>query len=245
MISPIVLAFLLLVSTGLNAIAATRLAPAEPLTSRHLEALLEPMLPASADDRRQRIDFAAPALPLSNPNRNAAELYLTTFDIDEQSGRFSGEVLVRVGANTQGTLALVGRISNEVLLPTLARPAPRGELVRSDAITMAWSDNRRLADDVITDKVDIVGLEAARRIPAGRPIRKIDLREPQLVRRGELIELGYRQGGLHITTIARARQAGGLGDLLMVTNIDSGKDLRAVVTGRKKARTLNPEFGSR
>lgn len=214
---------------------AVQLTPQEPLTSKHLSDLLLPLLPAVERDRRRKFEFATPTLPLANPNSIHSDISVVTFDHDPDSGRFSGEVYVRFSADSGGRLQMLGRIHEEILLPVLTKGIAKGERVEPDMISLEWVADRHLAHDVVVDSRELIGLEATRRIPTGRPLRGIDLREPTLIRRGEIIELIYRNNGLYLSAMARAKQSGAMGDIIAVSNVDSGKDLRALVAGRKRA----------
>lgn len=81
---------------------------------------------------------------------------------------------------------------------------------------------------VVTDPLEIAGLEAKRNLYAGRPIRPSDVGPAAIIERNQIVTLKYNQGGLQIETEGRALGRGGLGDQLRVLNLAS----RNTVSGR-------------
>ncbi len=73
------------------------------------------------------------------------------------------------------------------------------------------------------------GKVAARTLVPMRPILLKNLREPHLVRPGSRSKLIFSQGTLTITAVVTAQEAGSVGDLIRVRNVDSGKYLMARV----------------
>lgn len=83
---------------------------------------------------------------------------------------------------------------------------------------------------------EIVGMEAARPLPAGTVVRASDLIRPQLVRRGEPVIIALRDGGLSITTAGRALGSGAAGDFVRIVSLSTNRTLDAVVEGTGMVR---------
>lgn len=75
---------------------------------------------------------------------------------------------------------------------------------------------------------DIIGLETRSTLYPGRPIRRQDIGPVALVKRNQMVKLIFRQGGLTISTDARALQRGAEGDQVRVMNMSS----RTTVSGQ-------------
>ncbi len=86
---------------------------------------------------------------------------------------------------------------------------------------------------------EYVGMELARTIYQGTPIRLNDVKPPVLVRRNSRVSMIYRIGRLEIKAVGRAIQEGGLGDRVTIINLDSRKKVDGVVTGRGTVE-MNP-----
>jgi flagella basal body P-ring formation protein FlgA len=187
------LALLALALAPMAARASAWLSPGEPLTERHLLALVMPALPPG-----ERFDVACtqPALPVRNPASSEAHLQLLELRHDARTDRFTGSFLVRLETGEQRVLGLAGRAEAlvEVLVPVRAIAA--GERLEAGLLEPLVVAGRRLRADTLIDDSEIIGAEARRRLLAGRPLRQGDVQEPRLVRRGEAVELVYRAPGI-------------------------------------------------
>ncbi len=75
----------------------------------------------------------------------------------------------------------------------------------------------------------LVGMEAARALPAGTLVRESDVIRPQLVRRGEPVTIMLRDGGLSITSSGRALGSGALGDYVRIVSLSTNRTLDGIV----------------
>ena len=111
--------------------------------------------------------------------------------------------------------------------PVLARAVDKGQLLSEADFTIAplGAGTARGALAV----ADARGMEAARRLQAGAPVRATDIIRPQLVRRGEPVTITVVDGGLKITAQGRALSNGAAGDLVRVVNLSSSRTLDGIV----------------
>lgn len=80
-----------------------------------------------------------------------------------------------------------------------------------------------------TNPADVIGKAASRPLPPQNAIRLTSVRRPFAVRKGDRVTIEARQGGLSIQTVGVTKSHGELGQTITVSNVDSGKDLRATV----------------
>ena len=76
---------------------------------------------------------------------------------------------------------------------------------------------------------DVVGLEARRRLVAGKPIPLSALRRPLLISRGQRVEARFQGGGFAISGLLVALEEGAAGDTIPARNPDTGIVVRASV----------------
>ena len=122
--------------------------------------------------------------------------------------------------------------------PVLARTIEKGEAVTPADFTV---DRRPAAVARVALKpADAEGMEAARRLMAGMPVRRADLVQAQLVRRGEAVTITVRSGALSISTPGKALTGGGKGEAIRVLSGSTNRTLDAVVeaSGRVRVNTL-------
>ena len=87
----------------------------------------------------------------------------------------------------------------------------------------------------LTSVESLLGMQAARAIPAGEIVMSDDLRPQLLVKRGEQISVYARGGGIQVRTLARAKQDGARGDLITVESLGAKKPFQAVVVANREA----------
>lgn len=80
------------------------------------------------------------------------------------------------------------------------------------------------------------GLEAARTLRSGSPVRARDLAEPRLVRRGQPVTIILRSGALSISATGRALADGALGDPVRVFSEATNQTLDGVVESSGRVR---------
>jgi len=224
---------LLLVVAGLPGAAGASLwlAPGEPLGETQLGALVEPALPPG---ERFELAFTQPALPLHNPATTDAFLQLLELRFDPRSERFSGAFLVRLESGEERVLGLAGRARAMVEILVPVRTIAAGERLSADLLAPLVVAERQLRADTLVDPADLEDVEARRRLLPGRPLRRGDVRAPQLVRRGETVEIVYRAPGLELVTTGRALDDGSRGSVVGIANLDSGQRLSGLVTGPRR-----------
>lgn len=108
---------------------------------------------------------------------------------------------------------------------------PRGTIVQAHDVMLQRGVESRTAGEPIGRLEDAIGRETARAISAGQPLDCESLQMPILVRRGEAVTIYARAAGLRVRTTVRAREDGGLGDLVAVESMETRERFYARVCG--------------
>lgn len=82
---------------------------------------------------------------------------------------------------------------------------------------------------------EVVGQQTTWAIPAGTILSRTGVQRPQVVRRGDAVTLYARTSGVRVRTTVRAREAGGLGDLITVESLTDRAPFFARITGVQEA----------
>ncbi|MBI3865691.1 MAG: flagellar basal body P-ring formation protein FlgA, partial [Planctomycetia bacterium] len=86
----------------------------------------------------------------------------------------------------------------------------KGQIVRAEDVTLKQRP-QKVTDTPLCDREElVVGQEVIRRVQAGEPIAVRDVRGVPLVRRGDIVTVVARGGGIVIRTDAKATMDGGL-----------------------------------
>ena len=85
------------------------------------------------------------------------------------------------------------------------------------------------SDGVALDQA--IGMAARTTLRSGQALRMDDLVKPQIVQRNETVTITYQVPGIMLTARGKAVEAGALGDVVGVLNIQSNRTVQATVTG--------------
>lgn len=87
------------------------------------------------------------------------------------------------------------------------------------------------AADMVQNLAAAIGKEAQRSLYADRPIRAREIGPVTLVERNGRVILRFRNGALQLTTVGRALDAGGMGEMIRVMNMDSHRTIYGRISG--------------
>lgn len=116
----------------------------------------------------------------------------------------------------------------QVVVPV--RTIPAGAVIAAGDVALQAARQPPTADTVRAP-ADAVGQEARRALYAKQPIRKRDIGPVTLVERNARVTLRFRQGALELTTAGRALEAGGLGQIIRIMNLDSRRTVYGRISG--------------
>lgn len=162
-----------------------------------------------------------------------------TITISEFPNQLASSLLVRARLEAGGapateiTISLRAQLWREVW-------ATRVPVSREDVFEASVLETRRV--DCLRER-DAVPVSAgdrtqtfARNIPAGRILGWRDLTRRSLVRKGELVDVTANDGPLSVNMKAMAMQSGAAGDTIMVRNIESKKDIAALIVAENRVK---------
>ena len=138
-----------------------------------------------------------------------------------RSGRFSLRV---AGVPTP----ITGRAALFATFPAVTRDIAPGDVITAAHLTTINAPAHN-ADRFARSDDELIGMVARRRIKAGHQIRLSDLTTPTLVKKGAIVTLAYKIGGLKITHQGVAQSAGGEGDVIAVKNVQSERTVKGVI----------------
>jgi len=61
-------------------------------------------------------------------------------------------------------------------------------------------------------------------------VRATDLTRPQVIARGDMVDITYESGGIRLTLRGRALEAATVGEPFRVQNVESGRTIEVVAT---------------
>lgn len=108
-------------------------------------------------------------------------------------------------------------------VPVLARPLARGAIVSKADIKLVDMPVESVANGIIFDPAQIIGMQVVRSLDADATVRVNQLRAPNVVKRGQLVTLIAGAGGLKVKVQGKAMGDAIAGERVSVANLSSGK----------------------
>jgi flagella basal body P-ring formation protein FlgA len=117
-----------------------------------------------------------------------------------------------------------------VEIATLTRPLRQGEAIKGSDVTI----ERRPKIEAGTDGVSpeqAIGMAVRQPMRGGQAVRMNDLMKPVAVQRNEPVTITYQMPGLLLSIRGKAVDAGSVGDIVSVVNMQTSRTVQATVTG--------------
>lgn len=126
--------------------------------------------------------------------------------------------------------------------PRIVVPAhdiERGETIADGDLVPATILPDRMRPGIVMDAANLVGHEARRMLRAGEPVRMEDVRMPILIVKGTTVTMTFAEPGITLTATGRAMGDAGLGEIVVVQNPVSFRQVSCVVTGAGAVRAAD------
>ena len=195
-------------------------APASALTLE--EALLDQLIAKGAPE-----DGAVALVGRVPSGLDPDTLDLAKIDYSAETGRF----VVQVRLSSGRLYGMQGKVEDGMDVPVLTRALKTGEIVASDDVMFVRMAASRVPRGTVGGAEKLVGFSAKRQLRAGLPLRESDVQKPLVVRKGDAVTMVFRAPGIELTSRGKAMTDGGVGDTVAVVNVQSLKQIDAVVIG--------------
>jgi flagella basal body P-ring formation protein FlgA len=129
------------------------------------------------------------------------------------------------------TVALETRVTLPLTVVVATGGIHRGSVIRPDDVMLQHVLPGTELGDALSSLDAVVGKEAARSIAPGQMLTPQHVRAPLVVRRGEVVTVYSRSGGISVRTTGRAREDGSVGDLIAVESLHDRETFFARVSG--------------
>jgi flagella basal body P-ring formation protein FlgA len=154
-------------------------------------------------------------------------------------GRHLFQVEVSVNGKPRKTIQVTADIAAMIDAVVATRLLKTDELIEKEDLKTVGMRVHQVSHPFITDPEDVIGKSASRPLPPETPLRAAFVKLPLLIKRGDRVLIEARRGGLSIRAYGVTKSNGQLGQTVMVSNLDSGRELRAKVVA---ANLVEVEF---
>lgn len=140
-----------------------------------------------------------------------------------------------VGLSINGKYVKAQRVLADIVkfgdVAVTTRLIKMDETIQPDDVTLMRTPLTVAVDQYARSVDEVIGKRAGRPLAPRIPINPSTLAQPYVVRKGDRVTIEAKRKGLVIQTIGITKAVGQVGQMVTVTNQDSGKDLRARVVG--------------
>ena len=179
-------------------------------------------------DHRVSVRILFPKKPLAVP-AGKLDLEIEKLDGGARTGRRSFRIALFINGQFRKTINVVGEVKAQARVAVPTRWMKPKEVVSMEDVTAISVDMPSLTHDFVLNKKDVIGKQVLRPLPPRKPIRKIMLDNPPIVRKGDRVLLEVRKGGLLVQAVGLAKADGKSGDTIPVQNNNSGRELMGTI----------------
>ena len=175
-----------------------------------------------------QVALGEPQQPIAIPS-GTLDLQISAPRSDEPLGRRVFQVHLVVNGRFIKTVDATADVAGvqEVVVPV--RSIKMDEQIDAEDVATERLVLFDLKHPYVTNSADAIGKTAIRPLAAQSAIRTNALRRPFAVHKGDRVTIEARQGNLSIQTVGVTKSHGEVGQTITVSNVDSGKELRATV----------------
>jgi flagella basal body P-ring formation protein FlgA len=142
------------------------------------------------------------------------------------------------GASRGASFTVSAEVRRSPRVVAAVNPISRGERIRAEDVELVRTKPGSPQRMTFQSIEQVAGKEATRNVAAGQVLDEQYIRAPLLVRRGDVVDLFARAGGVQVRTKARARDEGGHGDLVNIEMLNDRRALVARVCGIQEVEVL-------
>ena len=176
------------------------------------------------------LKFAGLAPEMTLPGMQEVRVDIGTLDVDARRGTFQATMVAPSKEDPVSKISVSGQIQRTVSVPVLANPLKSGDIIGANDIIWVDLEDRALQSDIVMNEKELIGRTPRRVAMAGKPLRAVDFEYPQIVNRGDSVNIVFESGPMVLSAQGRALQSGAYGDTVRVVNNDSNRSLDAVVS---------------
>jgi flagella basal body P-ring formation protein FlgA len=140
------------------------------------------------------------------------------------------------------TVPVVAEVALVRRVVVARRPINRGMTIDERDVALAERRFTSLEGIGVTDLASLIGQQSRRFVGRGEMLTARDVKPVPLVKRGELVTVYHRQGGILIKTVGKALGGGSYGEAIAVKNEGSKRSYDATITGPQTVEVRSSEM---
>lgn len=176
------------------------------------------------------IDGGAPAIVVEP--ELTGDLAVQELSYDPRTRRLQARLAVPGSAAMRlKPVRISGQLVETVDVVVPRRSIARGETLTAADILVERRPRDGLPTELLADARAAIAKVAKRTLTPGMPLRAGDVQREEIVAKGDLVTIIYQSPGLLITMRGKAEEAGAMGDVISIVNLQSKRTLQGTVSG--------------
>ncbi len=168
------------------------------------------------------------------PQDMPAQAEVSKFTFNAQKDTFEATIAAPSATNPVHQMTVAGSVERIVSIPVLKDSLKSGDVIGKADISYIDVFQKDIQRDYVIKEESLYGMTPRRMVVAGKPIRDLELENPQIVNRGATVTLIYKDGLMTLSARGKSMQNGARGDLVRVVNLNSNRSLEGIVTAENE-----------
>lgn len=156
---------------------------------------------------------------------------ISSFKYDNQKDYFQATLVAPSADNPVRKMLVSGLVERIAVIPVLKNTLQNGDIIGHNDIELIEVPEKQVQHNAVMDAEELIGLTPRRMAYGGKFILANMLQRPELVARGEKVNITFREGPLLLNAKGTALQSGSKGDYIRVKNAKSSRTVDAYVIG--------------
>lgn len=168
------------------------------------------------------------------PKNMPSQAEVSTFTFNPQKDIFEATISAPSASNPVFQTTISGSVERVVSIPVLKTTLKNGDIISKADIDFIDVMQKDVQRDYVIKEESLYGMTPRRMVMTGKPIRDMELENPQIVSRGAAVTLVYKDGPMTLSARGKSMQGGARGDLVRVINMNSNRSLEGIVTAENE-----------
>jgi flagella basal body P-ring formation protein FlgA len=151
-------------------------------------------------------------------------------------GKINLALIIRVNDQVEKNISIPVEVEALTEMAVTVRPLERGEIVGNPDVVMQKRDIASVPGKICRSLSDVVGKRVRIAMRGNLPVRSDYLERVPLIKSGQAVTIIAENDMMRITALGKAKNSGAEGDLIMVQNLSSMKDIPARVIDSNSVR---------
>jgi flagella basal body P-ring formation protein FlgA len=217
---------------GLSEVVVTRLS--RPISSKDIADRIASALAGQngfGDAQNISVTFDRDVRMFHVEANATSELLVSRMNVDPRTGRFDISFeLPGSAAARRIALRFVGTAREMMEVATLTRTLRQGEVIKGSDVTIERKPKTEAGLEAVSPE-QAIGMAVKSPSRAGQILRQNELVRPIAVQRSETVTISLAMPGITLSVRGKANEAGSVGDVISVLNVQSNRAVQATVTG--------------